>query len=376
VTAELLLPGHAAPTLITDSPWPATHPRPRSRRVFSAAHVAAGASGTIDWDATLGFRDHLWSHGFGVAEAMDTAQRGMGLKWPEARELIERACARAAGPGGLIACGAGTDQLDEGAPHSLAAIVNAYKEQVEVVQSAGGQVILMASRALAAAARSSSDYVDVYARLLDDLKQPAIVHWLGESFDPALRGYWGSDEFGSAARTVLELVQRAGDKIDGVKLSVLDATSELALRRQLPAGIRMYTGDDYHFADLIRGNSDGYSDALLGIFAAIAAPAAEALQALDRGDGDRYLEILVPTEELSRKLFEAPTFHYKTGIAFLAWLNGLQPEFRMLDHFEKRRSLRHLIAVFELAAQARVLLQPALAAERMSALIASRTDER
>lgn len=371
MTAKLLLPGHAAPTLIADSPWPSTHPRPRTRRVFSAAHVAAGDGGTINWDATLRFRDHLWSHGLGVAEAMDTAQRGMGLKWPEARELIERTCARAAVGGGLIACGAGTDQLDEGSPHSLAAIVNAYEEQIEVVQSAGGQVILMASRALAAAARSSSDYVDVYVRLLDNLEQPAIVHWLGESFDPALLGYWGSDEFGAAATTVLDLVERAGDKIDGIKLSVLDATSELALRLQLPSGIRMYTGDDYHFADLIRGNASGHSDALLGIFAAIAAPAAEALHALDGGDVDRYLEILLPTEELSRKLFEAPTFDYKAGIAFLAWLNGLQPEFRMLDHFETRRSLQHLIVVFELAAKARVLLQPDLAVERMSALIVS-----
>jgi hypothetical protein len=270
------------------------YPPPRSRKVFAAAHVAAVARPdgvpVIDWESTLRFRDHLWAHGFGVAEAMDTAQRGMGplgLSWEQARELIARTAARAAEAGRLdtLACGAGTDQLADGGEHPLRAIVDAYAEQVAFVQSTGAQVILMASRALAASARGPRDYLEVYGELVKQAERPVILHWLGEAFDPVLAGYWGGGSFEEAAATVLELIDRAGGQVDGVKLSVLDEGREVSLRRRLPAGVRLYTGDDFNYASLIRGDADGsHSDALLGAFAAITAPAAAALAALDRGD--------------------------------------------------------------------------------------------
>src|SRR6185312_11353891 len=257
------------------------YPPSARRKVFAAAHVAAvaGAGGApvIDWESTLRFREHLWAYGFGVAEAMDTAQRGMGLSWPQARELIARTAARAAETGrlGALACGAGTDQLADASEHPLRAIIDAYAEQVTFVQSTGAQVILMASRALAASARGPQDYLEVYGELLKQAERPVILHWLGEAFDPALAGYWGGDGFDAAAETVLELVDRAGGRVDGVKLSVLDEGREVALRRRLPAGVRLYTGDDFNYAALIRGDADGsHSDALLGAFAAITAPAA------------------------------------------------------------------------------------------------------
>ena len=318
------------------------------------------------------FRDHLWAHGFGVAEAMDTAQRGMGLPWEQARELIGRTAARAAAAGrlGALACGAGTDQLADGEPHPLGAIIDAYAEQVAFVQSAGAQVILMASRALAAAARGPRDYLEVYGELLKQADRPVILHWLGEAFDPALRGYWGGSGFDAAAATVLELIDRAGGQVDGVKLSVLDAAHEVSLRRRLPAGVRLYTGDDFNYASLIRGDAGGsHSDALLGAFAAITAPAAAALAALDGGDLAGYDAAMEPTVPLSRLIFEPPTYHYKAGVAFLAWLNGLQPHFAMLDGLQRRRPATHLIRVFELAAAARALTSPPLAAERMGALL-------
>jgi hypothetical protein len=352
------------------------YPPPRTRKVFAAAHVAAVASAdggaVIDWESTLRFREHLWAHGFGVAEAMDTAQRGMGLSWPQARELIGRTAARAAETGrlGALACGAGTDQLAGASEHPLPAIIGAYAEQVAFVQSTGAQVILMASRALAASARGPRDYLEVYGELLKQADRPVILHWLGEAFDPALRGYWGSTDFDAAAGTVLELIERAGGQVDGIKLSVLDAGQEVALRRRLPAGVRLYTGDDFNYAELIRGDPDGYSDALLGAFAAITAPAAAALAALDEGDVAGYDAAMGPTVPLSRAIFEPPTYHYKVGVAFLAWLNGLQPRFVMLAGLHRQRPARHLIRVFELAAVARALTQPDLAVERMTALIA------
>jgi len=335
----------------------------------------------IDWESTLRFREHLWAHGFGVAEAMDTAQRGMGLSWPQARELIGRTAARAgeasaragsSGAGGArpLACGAGTDQLAGGGEHGLGAITDAYAEQVAFVQSAGAQVIVMASRALAARARGPRDYLDVYGELLKQADRPVILHWLGEAFDPALRGYWGGDGFEAAAATVLELIDRAGGQVDGIKLSVLDAGREVALRR-LPAGVRLYTGDDFNYAPLIRGDADGsHSDALLGAFAAITAPAAAALAALDRDDLAGYDAAMTPTVPLSRLIFEPPTYHYKAGVAFLAWLNGLQPHFVMLGGLHRERPARHLIALFELAAAARALAHPELAVERMGAMLA------
>jgi Protein of unknown function (DUF993) len=383
VNARIALPGRAAPLEIATPNWAAGYPPPRSRRVYAAAHVASIDSGDlIDWEATLRFRDYLWSHGFAVAEAMDTAQRGMGLSWGLARELIassaERAAARrAAGRFAGLACGAGTDHLAADKSHSITQIIDAYTVQLEYVQRAGAgvgaagsagesSVILMASRALAAAAPGPRDYLEVYGALLKQASQPVILHWLGAAFDPALRGYWGGGDFESAAATVLELIQQAGDKVDGIKLSVLDAEKEVALRRRLPAGIRLYTGDDFSYADLIRGDDDGHSDALLGAFAAVTAPAAAALRALDAGDLAGYEAAIGPTVPLSRLIFEAPTYYYKAGVAFLAWLNGLQPRFSMLDGLERRRPASHLIRVFELAAAAGVLADPDLAVSRMS----------
>jgi hypothetical protein len=375
MSASISLPGRAAPLEIAPPGWAAGYPPPASRRVFAAAHVASVDSGDlVDWESTLRFREHLWAHGFAVAEAMDTAQRGMGLSWGLARELIsstaERAAARrSAGRFADVACGAGTDHLAADRSHSLPEIIAAYETQLGYVQSAGTGVILMASRALAAAARGPRDYLDVYGALLKQASRPVILHWLGEAFDPALRGYWGGADFESAAATVLELIDRAGDHIDGIKLSVLDAAQEISLRRRLPVGIRLYTGDDFGYADLIRGDDAGHSDALLGAFAAVTGPAAAALQALDAGDLAGYEAAIGPTVPLSRLIFEPPTYCYKTGVAFLAWLNGLQPRFSMLDGFERRRPAGHLIRVFELAAAAGALTDPDLAVSRMSAFL-------
>jgi hypothetical protein len=371
VTAAIRLPGRAAPLVISAPGWAACYPPPSSRRVYAAAHVAARDAETIDWESTLCFRDHLWAHGFGVAEAMDTAQRGMGLSWPQARELIVRSAVRAAERGAALAGGVGTDQLADGESYRIPRIIDAYAEQLGFVQSAGAGVILMASRALAASARGPGDYLEVYGELLRQAERPVILHWLGEAFDPALRGYWGSTDLDAAADTVLELIDRAGGKVNGVKLSVLDAGREVALRRRLPAGVRLYSGDDFNYAELIRGDAAGHSDALLGAFAAITAPAAAALAALDRGDLAGYDAAMTPTVPLSRLIFEPPTFHYKVGVAFLAWLNGLQPRFAMLEGLQRRRPARHLIRVFELAVAARALNDPDLAVERMSRLLAT-----
>jgi Protein of unknown function (DUF993) len=384
VAAQIQLPGRDEPLVIPDPGWAASYPPPVSRRVFAAAHVAArpgsgeragAGDAVVDWESTMRFRDQLWAHGFGVAEAMDTSQRGMGLSWEQARELITRSAARAgqhrtAGTAAALACGAGTDQLADGRSYPLPEIIGAYAEQVAFVQSAGARVILMASRALAASARDARDYLEVYGELLKQADEPVILHWLGEAFDPALRGYWGSPDFDTAADTVVELIERAGAQVDGIKLSVLDAGREVALRRRLPAGVRMYTGDDYNYAELIRGDATGHSDALLGAFAAITAPAAAALAALDRGDTDGYDAAMGPTVPLSRLIFEPPTSRYKVGVAFLAWLNGWQPHFAMLAGLQRERPARHLLRVAELAAAARALTSPDLAAERITDLLA------
>jgi hypothetical protein len=369
MAAQVFLPGRAAPVTIADPAWAPAYPPPASRSVYAAAHVAVKTGGDIDWDATMAFREHLWAHGFSLAEAMDTAQRGAGLTYRQAGELIARSAARAAERGAVIASGAGTDQLAPG-EHQLSAIVDAYTQQVDLVQSAGSHVILMASRALAATARSAADYLEVYQQVLEAASRPVLLHWLGEAFDPALRGYWGSTDLGLAADTVVGLIEEADGKVAGIKLSVLDAGFEIALRRRLPAGVRLYTGDDFHYSELIRGDDTGHSDALLGAFAAITAPAAAALQALDHGDLAGYDAAMGPTVPLSRLLFCPPTYHYKAGIAFLAWLNGLQPHFVMLDRMHEQRSARHLAGVFELAAAAGALRDPALAAGRMTGFLA------
>ncbi|HEY2505912.1 MAG TPA: DUF993 family protein [Streptosporangiaceae bacterium] len=371
MTAQILLPGRPDPTLVPLPDWSSQYPPPRLRSVYAAAHIAAQPDGQIDWDATMRFRDHLWTHGFGLAEAMDTAQRGMGLSVAQARELIARSSVRAAELGAAIASGAGTDQLPP-AEHSLSAIIGAYAEQVEYVQSCGSQIIVMASRALAASARSAGDYLEVYGQVLKLAERPVLLHWLGEAFDPALAGYWGSADFTGAADTVVELAERAGGKVAGIKLSVLDAASEVALRRRLPAGVRLYTGDDFNYAELIKGDDEGHSDALLGAFAAVTAPAAAALAALDRGDLAGYEAAIGPTVPLCRLTFEAPTYYYKVGVAFLAWLGGLQPHFAMLAGLQHRRSAAHLIDVFERAAAAGVLRDPDLAVGRMTEYLATR----
>jgi len=366
MTAEILLPGHDRPTAVPAPPWPERSTPPRRRKLFAAAHVAALPDGTIDWPATMAFRDHLWGLGFGVADAMDTAQRGMGLTWPQVQELVAASGKRATG---ALACGAGTDQLPEDAAVSLVDINAAYREQVAMVQDAGARVILMASRALARTASEPKDYRDLYGELIAAAREPVILHWLGDMFDPKLTGYWGNTNLDLAAGTVLAIITDQPDKIDGIKVSLLDEHREIALRRRLPAGVRLYTGDDFHYDDLIEGDDQGHSDALLGAFAAIARPAAAGLRALDDGDVLGYRAAMAPTVPLARHIFEAPTYHYKTGIAFLAWLNGFQDNFVMLAGQHTARALPHLVRLFELAVDAGVLADPELAVTRMRTLL-------
>ncbi|GAA2783589.1 dihydrodipicolinate synthase family protein [Kitasatospora paracochleata] len=350
---------------------------PTSRTVFAAAHVVAdplghnapGAPAAVDWEATLAFRHHLWSLGLGVADAMDTAQRGMGLDWPATQELIARSGAEARAVGGRLACGVGTDQLISPAA-SLDAILAAYEQQLEVVEAAGAQPILMASRALAATAQGPDDYLRLYGRLIGQARQPVILHWLGEMFDPALAGYWGSADLDRATGTVLALIKEHADRIDGIKVSLLDADREIALRRALPDGVRLYTGDDFNYPQLIRGDELGHSHALLGVFDPIARTAAAALHALDAGDLDRYDALFAPTLPLARHLFAAPTYHYKTGIVFLAWLSGHQRHFTMVAGAQAGRSVPHLVELFRLADAAGVLPDPDLAAHRMRQFLA------
>ncbi|TCC23266.1 dihydrodipicolinate synthase family protein [Kribbella sindirgiensis] len=345
-----------------------------SRLAFAAAHVVAdplgdnspGAPAVIDWEHTLEFRRHLWSLGLSVAEAMDTAQRGMGLDWQATQELIRRSAAEA--PDGRIAVGVGTDQLTGGGS-SLDVVIAAYEEQLAVAEDVGAQPIMMASRALCAAAQSPDDYRKVYDRLLSQSSRPVILHWLGPMFDPALEGYWGSGSFDSAVDTVVELINDNVDHVDGIKISLLDASKEVALRNRLPEGVRLYTGDDFNYPELIRGDGERHSDALLGIFAAIAPAAAAALSALDRGDLDEYERVFAPTVPLARQIFSAPTYYYKTGIAFLAWLNGFQPGFTMVGGLQTGRSLPHLADTFRLADQAGVLTNPELAVDRFRQLL-------
>jgi len=382
-----LADGTLAPfTLRAAFAWPAPSGASRWNRVaFAAAHVVADPRAAIDpwlqaavdWDTTLAFRRHLWSHGFGVAEAMDTAQRGMGLDWPTSLELIRRSVAEARGiPGAVVFSGAGTDQLPPAANPTLDAIVAAYEEQCSAIEAAGGRIILMASRALAACARSPDDYAQVYGRVLSQVRAPVILHWLGEMFDPALAGYWvgagglAADPDHARATDVCAAVIRAhATKVDGVKVSLLDKAKEIALRSRLPPGVRMYTGDDFNFAELIGGDATGHSDALLGIFDAIAPAASAALTALAEGDRARFDAILAPTVPLSRHVFAAPTRFYKTGVVFLAWLNGHQSHFTMVGGQQSARSLVHLSELFRLADTAGLLRDPDLAAARMRAFL-------
>jgi hypothetical protein len=344
-----------------------------TRMAFAAAHVVLDPLRTaeplthpvIDWDATLAYREHLWSLGFGVAEAMDTAQRGMGLDWPLAMELIKRSTAAAKMRGAMVAGGAGTDHLPAGKDPTLQDVTNAYLEQCDAIEAVGGRIILMASRALAAIARDAEDYAAVYASVLSQVRQPVILHWLGPMFDPALEGYWGSSIIPAATENCLDIIRSHKEKIDGIKISLLDADLEVNMRRHLPPGVRMYTGDDFNYDRMILGDSQGHSDALLGIFDAIAPAASLALGALDTGDIPRYQQLLSPTVPLSRHIFASPTQHYKTGVVFLAFLNGFQSHFRMVRGLESARSVAHLCELFVLADRAGVLCNPELAMVRM-----------
>ncbi|MFD0413926.1 dihydrodipicolinate synthase family protein [Streptomyces sp. NPDC127108] len=356
------------------SPSPALPPL-RSRTVYAAAHVVADpradvspdGPAAVDWDATLAFRRHLWAHGLGVAEAMDTAQRGMGLDWAGAAELIRRSAAEAAAVGGRIACGVGTDQLTSPAA-TLTDVRHAYEEQLALVEGVGARAILMASRALAATAEGPDDYLTTYDGLLRQATAPVILHWLGPMFDPALAGYWGSADLDAATDTFLEVIAAHPGKVDGVKISLLDADREVALRRRLPAGVRCYTGDDFHYPDLIAGDDQGFSHALLGVFDPLAPVAARAVRALDADDPKTFHELLDPTVELARHLFAPPTRFYKTGVVLLAWLAGHQNHFTMVGGLQSARSLPHLTRAYELAAALSLFPDPDLAAYRMRTL--------
>jgi hypothetical protein len=339
--------------------------------VFAAAHVVAdplaenclGAPPVIDWEATLGYRHHLWSLGLGVAEAMDTAQRGMGLDWAATKELIQRAGQEARRSGSPIVCGAGTDQLPANQYHPIKTIIGAYLEQCAWIEQHGARIVIMASRALAASARAPEDYYQVYETVLGHTRGRVILHWLGPMFDPALAGYWGSRDLDSATQLFLSLLRKLEGKVDGVKVSLLDKDREIALRRELPSGVKLFTGDDFNYPELILGDDQGYSHALLGIFDAIAPAASAALGALDHGDKSKFLGLLNPTVPLARHIFQAPTYYYKTGLVFLAYLNGHQSHFKMIGGLESGRSVPHLVKLFKLADQAGLLRHGA--AERM-----------
>jgi hypothetical protein len=348
-----------------------------TRIAFAAAHVVVDPLRTaeplthpvLDWDATLAYREYLWSLGFGVAEAMDTAQRGMGLDWPLALELIRRSTAAASASGALVASGAGTDHLLPDKKFSLQEVSEAYLEQCEAIEAVGGRIILMASRALAAAARNADDYATVYTRVLTQVREPVILHWLGPMFDPALAGYWGAAAISEATQNCLAIIRAYREKIDGIKISMLDADLEVSMRRSLPEGVRMYTGDDFNYDRLILGDEQGHSDALLGIFDAIAPAASLALSALDAGDVSGYRQLLSPTVPLSRHIFASPTMHYKAGVVFLAYLNGFQSHFRMVRGLESARSVAHLCELFVLADHAGLLRNPETAVQRMRSFL-------
>jgi hypothetical protein len=343
---------------------------PRSRIAYAATHVVADALGAVDWEPTLAFRRHIWGYGLGVAEAMDTAQRGMGLEWGATKELIRLSLAEARAAQGRIVCGASTDQLAPGSAGDLRQIEVAYEEQCEFIESQGGHVVMMASRELARIAHGPDDYVRVYDRLLSQLRRPAIVHWLGEMFDPALAGYWGHADLDRAEEVCLAIIAAHRDKVEGVKFSLLDQKREIAMRKRLPKGVRMFTGDDFDYPTTIAGDGERYSDALLGAFDPIAPAASAALLALDAGDVRRFGAILESTLDLSRHVFTAPTAYYKTGIVFMAYLNGHQDQFRMIGGLEDSRSVAHLAELFVLADKAGLLRDPDLACTRIRQVMA------
>lgn len=347
-----------------------------ARVVYSAAHVVAdpftandpSGRATVDWQKTMDFRHYLHGLGLGIAEAMDTAQRGMGLDWPGALDLIRRT--RAELPEALVANGCGTDHLNPADARSLDDVIRAYLEQVEAIQALDARLILMASRALARVAKGPGDYIAVYDRVLSACDKPVVLHWLGEMFDPQLAGYWGSPRFEDAMDTALEVIHRNAARVDGIKISLLDKEKEIAMRRRLPAGVRMYTGDDFNYPELIAGDAQGYSHALLGIFDPLAPAAAHAVGLLGQGDVAGFRRVLDPTVPLARLIFRAPTQYYKTGVVFLAWLNGFQDHFIMLNGAQAMRPLPYFTEVFRLADGCGLLRDPDLAVKRMKSLLA------
>lgn len=365
--------GVTAYTLSEAKDFPLSEKPFQSRIAYAAAHVVFNPyaditskdSTSVDWEETLNFRKYLWSLGFKVAEAMDTAQRGMGLDWELSKELIKKSLQAAELVGGGVACGAGTDHLDEGQSYSLDEIIEAYLEQCTYIEKYDGDIILMASRALAKVAQSPEDYLYVYGKVLEQVKKPVILHWLGDMFDPKLANYWGHEDVDKAMDTCLEMIRKNTNKVDGIKLSLLDKDKEITMRNQLPSPVKMYTGDDFNYPELIHGDQDNFSHALLGIFDPIAPIAAAALAKLDENDVEGYNALLEPTVPLARHIFQAPTYNYKTGVVFLAYLNGYQNHFRMVNGAENSRSIVHLSELFKLADQAGVLRNQELAIERM-----------
>lgn len=369
--------GRLADYTLTGTPIAqAVLPSNPARIVYSAAHVVAdpftandpSGCAAVDWDKTMAFRRYLAGLGLGIAEAMDTAQRGMGLDWPGALELIRRT--RAELPEALVGNGCGTDHLDPSDAMTLDDVIRAYLEQVEAIQAVGGRIVLMASRALARVASSPEDYLHVYGKVLSACDQPVILHWLGEMFDPALAGYWGGADFDATLETVLAVIEQNLAKVDGIKMSLLDKDKEITLRRRLPAGVKMYTGDDFNYPELIEGDEQGFSHALLGIFDPLAPAAAFAVNRLAEGDKAGFRATLDPTVPLARTIFRAPTQYYKTGVVFLAWLNGFQDHFIMLNGHHAMRPLPYFTEVFRLADGAGLLRDPELAVRRMKSLLA------
>lgn len=361
------------------TPWKPQAPTASFNRVvFSAAHVVADArsgadpssAAAIDWDATLAYRRYLADLGLGIAEAMDTAQRGMGLSWADSLELIRKTRDALSGTNVPVFNGCGTDHLDPAEARDLDGIIDAYVEQAEAIQAVGGRLILMASRALARVAKTPEDYLKVYRRVLERVDHPVVLHWLGDMFDPALAGYWGTDNLTIARDVALNVIAESRDKVDGIKISLLDKQREIEMRRLLPAGVKMYTGDDFNYPELIAGDEAGFSHALLGIFDAIAPAASHALSALAQGDKARFLSILEPTVPLSRHIFGAPTRFYKTGVVFLAYLNGHQSHMVMLAGHQAMRSLPYFVNIFRMADQAGLLRDPDVAVSRMGQFLA------
>ena len=352
----------------------------RSRVAYAAAHVVPkthadntpGQPADIDWDATLAFRRNVYSWGLGVADAMDTAQRNMGLDAAATRELIARSAEVAREEGGSVVVGVNTDHVAE--THiTIEQVIAAYLEQLHFTEEQGAGPVLMASRHLARVATGADDYRRVYREVLSRATVPVVLHWLGTAFDPELAGYFGADDWETASGVLLDVIHESPGKVAGVKMSLLNAESEISVRERLPEGVRMFTGDDFNYVGLIGGDTVGqgesHSDALLGAFAAITPVASAAIQALDAGDPEAYLRILGPTEELSRQVFAAPTFYYKTGVAFLAWLNGHQPAFQMVGGLHSARSLSHLSRIVELANASLALEQPELARQRWHGML-------